>query len=274
MTNTLFLGAGNMGGAILRGMLAAGVSASEIAVADISESIRLSFAADVAATYDPSDVTALGTAVNWADRVIVAIKPGLVHRVLSSVGPECTGKLLISVAAGVPCATIVAAAPGARIVRVMPNTGALVGHGAAGVFGGPGATSADIAGSIAMFELLGVAVEVPTEDLLHTVTAVSGSGPAWFFLLAEHIASVGEAMGLPRDAAVKLAAATADGAGKLMATGEDPAVLRGRVACPGGTTAAGVDAMTVQLLEAVKVGMTACDVRSREIAAQNTVPAQ
>jgi len=232
-----FLGAGNMAEAIARGLVSAGVlEAGAMLACDVAEDRRERFQKDlgIEATADAAD------AVARAPTVLVAVKPQQFDEALEPVagafGPE---KLVLTICAGVTTAhaeEVLAA--GTRVVRAMPNTPMLVGRGMAAIAKGAAATDDDLAEAE---RLLGAAAEVLTvpEDLMDAVTAVSGSGPAYFFYLAELLAEAGVAVGLAEDDARRLSRVTFEGAARLMAeTGEDPAALRSKVTSPGGTTEA------------------------------------
>lgn len=234
------IGAGNMAEAIVRGALAAGVlPPGNISVGDPSADRRRLFADDLG-------VTALddnAAVVDRSDIVVLAVKPQLVDDVLSSVGPMLgSGKLLVSIAAGVKIERLACGcADGARIIRTMPNTPVLVGRGMVAVSRGPAAGDDDTRRVRELFGACAVVIEVP-ESKMDAVTAVSGSGPAYFFLLVEALIEAGVAAGLARDEAVTLAETTFAGAAELLTspTSVGAAELRRRVTSPGGTTAAAI----------------------------------
>lgn len=193
-----------------------------------------------------------------ADREVLLLctKPHQAANALAAL-PDFDG-LLISVAAGLTLEWLETNAPaGCRVIRCMPNTPALVGHGAAAYARGSTATSADAGVAHALLAAVGLAFEVP-ESLLNAVTGLSGSGPAYAFLMIEALADGGVRCGLPRDTALALAAQTLRGAAAMVAdTGTHPAVLRDRVASPGGTTIEGLAALEENgvrhaLIEAVR----------------------
>jgi pyrroline-5-carboxylate reductase len=260
-----FLGAGNMAEAIARGILAAGVlPPGAILASDPSEERRRLFADDLGIeALDANDPV-----VDRADVVLLAVKPQVVDKALAPVGggfgPE---KLLLSICAGVSTAHLEGLTKaGTRVVRAMPNTPMLVGRGMAAVCPGALATDDDLA--IAE-RLLGAAAEVVRvpEDLMDSVTAVSGSGPAYFFYLAELLAAAGVEVGLPPETAERLARVTFEGAAKLLGeSGEPAADLRRKVTSPGGTTEAAVrtfDALGLGKL--VTAAVTAARDRGREL---------
>src|SRR5512146_3394165 len=214
-----FLGSGNMAEALVKGLLAAGTAAkAEIGCAAPRAERREELAARYGVATTPSNVAA----VEQADIVLVSVKPQVIDVLLDEIAPAIDArKLVVSIAAGVPIATIARKlGAGARIVRTMPNTPALVGEGATALARGPHATEADLGQAVALFEAVGTAVVVE-EHRLDAVTGLSGSGPAFVFLAVEALADGGVKMGLPRHVALALAAQTVVGAAQLvLETGE------------------------------------------------------
>ncbi len=177
-----------------------------------------------------------------ADIIIIAVKPQNMAAALNEFGSVIdSSKIVISIAAGITTSFIEASLPkGARVLRVMPNTPALVGEGAAAVARGSCATTGDIKLTRAILDAVGMSVEVD-EKLMDAVTGLSGSGPAYFFLIIEALVEAGVKLGLPRDLAAKLSAQTMLGAARLcLQSDKQPAQLREMVTSPGGTTAAGL----------------------------------
>lgn len=259
-----FLGGGVMASAILRSLLAAGViPPAQAAVSDPSEGARR------AAEALGARATASNTeAVAGADVLLIAVKPHLVPEVLQGLGESLKPEqLLVSIAAGVTLAQLEALAPRNPVIRVMPNTPVQVGAGAAALCRGSRASDAHVELARALFSPGGVCLEV-TEPQMDAVTGLSGSGPAYVCLIIEALADGAVRMGLPRAAALQLAAQTVLGAAKLvLETGEHPAVLKDRVATPGGTTIAGLAALEAAgvrsgLIQAVEAATR----RSRELA--------
>lgn len=236
------IGAGNMARAIIGGLIARGHPTDRLVAADPDPDTRSS----VAQEYGITTLEANDQAVAGADIVVLAVKPQVIDAVGQSIaaalGAQC---VVVSVAAGTPVATL-RATLGAEcaVVRVMPNTPALHGVGATGLHAAPGCTDAQRDAARAVFQAVGRVFEIEDESLMDVVTAVSGSGPAYFFALAEALAAAGRTAGLDRSTAEGLAAQTAAGAGTMLAAGELPAAeLRRRVTSPGGTTAAALDTL-------------------------------
>jgi pyrroline-5-carboxylate reductase len=229
----LIVGGGRMGEALLGGLLAAGRAAAGLVVAEVSRSRR----EELTATYP--DVVVVEAPVGVAGAVL-AVKPGDVAEAARAVADAGTRRIL-SVAAGVKTSTIEAAAGRPLpVVRAMPNTPALVGAGAAAISPGSSAGPGDMAWAEEILGAVGVVVRVP-ETALDPVTGLSGSGPAYVFLVAEAMADAGVLAGLPRDVAETLAFQTLLGSARLLVDGSDsPATLRAAVTSPGGTTAAGL----------------------------------
>jgi pyrroline-5-carboxylate reductase len=236
MTKLLVVGGGKMGEALLGGLLAGGWAAPEdLAVVEPAEARR----AELAVAFPGVVLLAEPVAAQGA---VVAVKPQLVATVCEQLGGLGVARVL-SIAAGIRVATIEAALPaGTPVVRAMPNTPALVGRGAAAIAGGSAAGEDDLAWAESILAAVGLVVRV-TEDKLDAVTGLSGSGPAYVFLVAEALIDAGVLVGLTRDVATDLAVQTLAGAAALLATGTSAAELRAAVTSPGGTTAAGLRAL-------------------------------
>jgi pyrroline-5-carboxylate reductase len=234
-----FLGAGKMATALAKGFIRAGiVSARQIIASDPVPAARAAFAKDAGSKATASNAEA----VESAGVVILAVKPDQVASVLGGIREALTkDHLLISIAAGVTIARIEGArAGGARVIRVMPNTPALVGASASGFALGKNATPADGELAQKLFSSVGVAYQLK-ESLLDAVTGLSGSGPAYVYQFIEGLSDGGVAAGLPREAATKLAAQTVLGAARMvLETGEHPGALKDMVTSPGGTTIEGL----------------------------------
>jgi pyrroline-5-carboxylate reductase len=238
------IGGGNMAEAIVRGLLAGSVVPENIMVAEPIDQRRkyLSEKYGIRTTKENRD------AVCFGEIVLLAVKPQVCIEALSSLSDDISsGKLFISIMAGVKTKTIEAAlARGARVIRVMPNTPALVLKAASAVAPGANATADDVATALGIFTLLGTAHPLD-EKLLDAVTGLSGSGPAYVYTFIEALSDAGVKNGLPREIATRLAAQTVFGAaGMVLETGEHPALLREKVTSPGGTTIAGLHTLEQQ----------------------------
>lgn len=243
MQNRLgFIGAGNMAEAIARGVISAGLyRPTEIIAADISPQRRDLFA-DQLQIRCIQDAPAI---VTQAQCVLLCVKPQQMADLLASIKDLLTDDhLIISIAAGISTKYIEAQLPGRpRVIRVMPNTPMLVGKGMSGVCPGLHATPDDLQLARKIFQSAGAVVEVK-EDLMNAVTALSGSGPAYFFFLVENMIQAGIEMGLSPADAHLLATQTARGAAEILCTTTDsPAELRRKVTSPGGTTHAAISLM-------------------------------
>lgn len=263
-----FLGGGAMGEALAAGVLAAGVPAARVRVADPDPGRRkhLEQAHGIEAAADNASV------VEASDLVVLAVKPGLVAGLLAGLGgPAAAGldrPLWVSIAAGVPLRALGAALPaGARIVRAMPNTPALVRAGATAFVTNAACGAGERALARALFESVGSAWEAPSEELLDAVTGLSGSGPAYVFVFLEALSDAGVRMGLPRDAASALAVQTVRGAAQLaQESGRHPAVLKDQVTSPGGTTIAALERLEAHgFRAAVYEAVAAATRRAREL---------
>lgn len=237
-----FLGAGKMATALARGFVTARLTSAKCMVAsDVMEAARKTFSDETGVKPMPTNLAVCKA----ASVLVLAVKPDQVAAVLSEIRDHITPKhLIISIAAGVPLARLEAGLfPGARVVRVMPNTPALVGASASAFATGKNATPADAALTQKLFSAVGVALQVK-EPLLDAVTGLSGSGPAYAYQMIEALSDGGVAAGLPRDVATKLAAQTLLGAAKMvLETGLHPGALKDMVTSPGGTTIEGLHEM-------------------------------
>ena len=250
-----------MGEALLAGLLSSGwaSSAAELAVVEKLASRR----DELAASY-PGLV--VGDSVVAAEGAVVAVKPGDVPEACRALAGAGVDRVL-SIAAGVTLASLESSlGAGVRVVRAMPNTPALVGAGAAAIAGGSSASESDLDWAEGLLSAVGVVVRVP-EHLLDAVTGLSGSGPAYVFLVAEALIEGGVLAGLPRDVAVTLATQTLAGAGRMLAEGgSTPEELRAQVTSPGGTTAAGLRALEAAgVRSAFLEAVAAATARAREL---------
>ncbi|NMR18771.1 pyrroline-5-carboxylate reductase [Cellulomonas fimi] len=262
------LGGGVMGEALLAGVLASGWDVDDVAVTEPS-ALR---ANELSGTYGVRAADGNAKTVRRADVVVVAVKPKDVGGVLAEITDALRpGTLVISVAAGLPCAFYEERLPtGAPVVRVMPNTPAVVGKGASAISAGTHATEEHLALAERVLASTGLVVRADEKDL-DAVTAISGSGPAYVFYVADAMAEAGVLLGLTRDRARQLAVQTIVGSAALLDGGEHPVVLRERVSSPGGTTVAAVRELDAHGVRAAFLAAAeAARDRSRELAAEAT----
>jgi pyrroline-5-carboxylate reductase len=260
-----FIGSGRMASALLEGILRAGIAPA----GDVFLTDKIAKAAEELAGRTGANARGSNAEVVAAAGVLIlCVKPGDVPGALKEAG-DLTGKLLISIAAGVPLRRLREWATGSvRLIRVMPNTPALIGKGAAAYAPGEGVTEEDLGVADRIFGATGIVVWVK-EELLDAVTGLSGSGPAFVYTVIEALADGGVLMGLTRDTALRLAAQTVLGsAAMVLETGMHPAQLRDQVASPGGTTIAGLEALEDAGLRAALIGaVRAATERSGELGA-------
>lgn len=263
-----FVGAGNMAEALIKGLLAAGVAKKQLVASDHTPE-RVSY---VHGTYGIRTTGDNREVVRSADIVVLAVKPQILPRVLDEIADAVTAeKLIVSVAAGVPIEAIEAHLhQRSRIIRVMPNTPALVQAGAAALVAGAHASEGDLGMARAIFDSVGVSVVLDDEGLMDAVTGLSGSGPAYIFVIIDALADAGVRVGLSRDVALALAAQTVLGAAKmLIETGEHPGALKDRVTSPGGTAIAGLHTLEQGGLRTTLINaVEAATRRSRELGEQ------
>jgi pyrroline-5-carboxylate reductase len=242
-----------MATALASGLVRAGIAVkNDIVASDVSPQARNAFAEAIGARTTGSN----GEVAKACHVLVVAVKPDQVEELLKEITSLLTDKhLVISIAAGVSLATMEAAVwPGTRVVRVMPNTPALVGASASAFALGKAATAEDAHLVERMFSAVGSAYQVK-ESLLDAVTGLSGSGPAFVYMVIEALSDGGVAAGLPRDVATKLAAQTVLGSAKMvLETGLHPGALKDQVTSPGGTTIEGVHELEKGGLRAALIG--------------------
>lgn len=259
------IGFGAMGEALTSGLLSAGWSAGDLTLAVRSSEKLPSIRSrtGVAVTLDPVE------AAHGKQVVVVAVKPRdvgpLLDRLAGRIGP---GQVLLSIAAGIPTSTFEKMLGEIPVVRAMPNTPALVGEGVTGMAAGRFAADPQLELARQVLEAVG-AVRLMDEALLDAVTAVSGTGPAYVFLLAEALTEAAIREGLPRDVAESFVHQTIRGAGHLLTeTGYGPFELRAQVTSPGGTTAAAVHILEERGFRAlVEDAVRAAAQRARELGA-------
>jgi pyrroline-5-carboxylate reductase len=259
------VGAGQMGGALVRGWLAAIRRGGGLTLTVIEPNFDPALERELeaaGAVLNPQDGAA-------ADVVVVAVKPQVftetVSRTKSFIGPRT---LVLSVMAGVTIPALSRAYETDRIIRAMPNTPGQIGQGVTAYVAASACTAEDRALAAQLLEPLGPVEPIPVERLMDVVTAVSGSGPAYVFLLAEMLAAAAEAEGLDRETAGRLARQTVAGAGALMLqSGESPSALRKQVTSPGGTTQAALDILQAGdgLGPVMRRAVSAATQRSREL---------
>lgn len=263
--NVVLVGAGNMGGAMLRGWIANGLSAANITVIDPSPS------EEMATFLRESTITVCADAngVKPPDVLVVAIKPQMMEAVLPSLRSLAgTDTVVVSVAAGTTISSLAEGLQTSCVVRSMPNTPSLVGRGISVACPAPSVNDAQKQQVDSLLRATGKLEWVGEEALMDAVTAVSGSGPAYVFHLAECMAKAGVAAGLPADLAMSLACETVSGAGELLRLSDDePAALRQKVTSPGGTTAAALQVMMAEdgMPGIIEEGILAAKKRSEEL---------
>lgn len=257
----VIVGGGRMGEALVGGLLAAGRPAGTIAVVEPLAARR-----QVLESLFPGVVVS-GEAVP-GDGIVLAVKPGAVPTAARAAGGAGCRRVL-SIAAGVTIEALEAELPSdTPVIRAMPNTPALVGAGAAAIAPGSSASDTDLAWAEDVLGAVGIVVRV-AEPLLDAVTGLSGSGPAYVFLVAEALVEAGVLVGLPRDIATRLAVQTLLGSARLLAEGDQgPEALRAAVTSPGGTTAAGLAALEDRAVRAAFLAaVQAATARSHELGA-------
>jgi pyrroline-5-carboxylate reductase len=265
-----FIGGGAMAEALAGGLLASGITPSQIRIAEPRAERRAELKAALGLQPEQDNAAVVGE----SDLLVIAVKPGIVATALTELsersgsGLDLGERLWISIAAGVRLEALESGlGVAAPIVRAMPNTPALVGEGATAICGNAHAGAADLAAARSLFEGVGCVWETGEESLLDAVTGLSGSGPAYVFLLLEALIAAGEAVGLPPEAAEQLVFQTVRGAaGLAIASDRSPAQLREQVSSPGGTTLAGLKALEeAGFREAIRGAVEAAVRRSVEL---------
>ena len=260
-----FIGAGQMARALARGFVARDlVGPHRIVAYDPDNSAARQFAADIPQS---QLVTSNAAVVEQSRTVILAVKPQSFPAVVSSLeGQSTDDRLFLSILAGVPLAALRQGLRTGRVARVMPNTPCLVGQGAAAYTLADPALEQDAKTVELLFSAVGIVYSVP-ERLMNAVTGLSGSGPAYVYLLIEALSDGGVRMGLPRQIATALAAQTVLGAAQMvLSTGEHPGVLKDRVASPAGTTIAGLQVLEKRGVRSAFIdAVEAATARSQEL---------
>ena len=258
-----FLGGGNMADALVGGLVAKGIAASSLSVVEIAETAR-----ERIARHGVHVSTAPDAGVARADALVLAVKPQDANPALASIAAHVSGKLLISIAAGIRIASLSRWLGGhGRIVRCMPNTPALIGAGITGLFARPEVDARDRQTSETILGAVGEVVWVREERLLDEVTAVSASGPAYVFWLIEQLAAFAERSGIAREDAMRLAKHCVLGSARLAAQSDQPpAQLRKNVTSKGGTTEAALKVFEhEQLAERFAKALAAATKRGAEM---------
>jgi pyrroline-5-carboxylate reductase len=269
-----FIGGGNMARSLVGGLLARGTDPALIHVADPAAPQREALAAEFGIRTHADNASAVATADTW----VLAVKPQVMRQVCEPLADAARARrpLAVSIAAGITSAQVarwLGDAQGERqpVVRTMPNTPALLGAGVTGMYANSAVDADGRNRAQALLEAAGATVWIEDEVLMDAVTAVSGSGPAYVFLLAEAMQAAGESEGLPAAAARTLALHTILGAARMLTEGDEPAAeLRRRVTSPGGTTQAAIEAFEAGgLRELVARAVHAARLRGGELAAAN-----
>ena len=259
------IGGGKMGSALISGILSRDlIPAGNVTVSDVAKERREDLKKTCAINTNEDNKKTIKS----ADIVILAVKPQNMADILQETAAVIDKrKLIISIAAGISTQFIEGyLKKGVRVIRVMPNTPAMIGEGATAIAGGANAMEGDMALARYIFDAVGITVSVK-EDLMDAVTGLSGSGPAYGFVIIDALAAGGVNMGLSRDIALKLAVQTLLGAAKLCLKGDKhPAELRDMVTSPGGTTIAGLKALEEGKLRAtLMTAVEAATLRSKEL---------
>lgn len=260
----LFIGGGNMASAMIGGLIGRGFAAAELAVVEVRAEARDALAARFGvATYATPEAAAL-----TCDAIVLAVKPQQMRELALPLASELSTQLVISIAAGIRLADLSRWLGGyARLVRAMPNTPALIGAGITGLFALPGVDAAGRTQAETILQAVGETFWVDAEARMDSVTAVSGSGPAYVFYFMEALQAGARELGFDAATAQKLALTTVLGAARLAEqSGESPETLREKVTSKGGTTAAALDAMQAQNVTAgIVAGIRAAEARGREL---------
>lgn len=261
-----FIGGGNMARSLIGGLIRNGTPADAISVAEPNTDLCAALAQDFSVATHAGNADA----ARDADVLVLAVKPQVMKTVCAGLHDVAQARkpLIISIAAGIRIVQLDAWLGGnLPIVRCMPNTPALIGAGAAGLCANAACTPAQRELAQSILSAAGLAVWITDETQMDTVTALSGSGPAYFFLLAEALIEAAVAQGLPRETAQQLATQTCFGAGRMLREdGAAPAELRRRVTSPNGTTQAALDCFAADdFAQIVKRAVAAATVRGREL---------
>lgn len=266
-TRIAFIGAGNMAASLIGGLRAKGLEAAQIRASDPGAETR----ARVSAEHGIEVFADNADAIQGADVVVLAVKPQAMKVVCEAIRPHLQpGQLVVSIAAGITCASMNNWLGAQPIVRCMPNTPAVLRQGVSGLYATAEVSTEQRQQAEELLSAVGIALWLDEEQQLDAVTAVSGSGPAYFFLLIEAMTAAGEKLGLPRETAAQLTLQTALGAAHMaVASDVDAAELRRRVTSPAGTTEAAIKSFQADGFEAlVEKALGAAAHRSAEMAEQ------
>lgn len=234
-----FVGGGNMARSLIGGLIARGAQPAQLAVSEPQESLRQALAADFGVRVSDDNLDA----ARDVELLLLAVKPQAMRTVCEGLSGKLDNAIVVSIAAGITCSQIQRWLGSAgAVVRCMPNTPALLGVGATGLYATPSTTATQRAAAEAVLGAVGLCVWIEDESQMDAVTALSGSGPAYVFLLAEAMQDAAIAVGLPVEAARQLTRQTLLGAARMLTEGEETAAtLRQRVTSPGGTTQAALE---------------------------------
>ncbi|PKM30977.1 MAG: pyrroline-5-carboxylate reductase [Gammaproteobacteria bacterium HGW-Gammaproteobacteria-12] len=262
-----FVGAGNMAASLIGGLRAQGVPASAIRASEpgSEQRNRLQQEHGIATFSDNAE------AIKGADLIVLAVKPQIMKAVCLDLAAHlASNQVIISIAAGISCASLESWLGERPVVRCMPNTPALLRQGVSGLFANPRVNAEQKAQAEHVLSAVGLALWLDNEAQIDAVTAVSGSGPAYFFLLIEAMTEAGEQLGLPRETAARLSIQTALGAARMASESDvDASELRRRVTSPNGTTEAAINTFQAGGFEAlVQQALNAAANRSAELAEQ------
>jgi len=265
-----FIGGGNMARSLIGGLVARGAPATDLRVAEPVDALREALAHDFGIATFAHKLDAVPGAGTW----VLAVKPQVMRSVCQTLAPvaQASRPLVVSVAAGITAAQLERWLGGdIAVVRAMPNTPAILGAGVTGLFANAQVDAGDRARAEGLLAATGRTVWIDDEAMMDAVTAVSGSGPAYVFLLAEAMQAAGEAEGLPAEAARTLALQTILGAARMLTEGDVPAAeLRRRVTSPGGTTQAAIETFeSGGFRELVANAIHAATERGRQLSAAN-----
>jgi len=266
-TRIAFIGAGNMAASLIGGLRAQGLEASQIRASDPGAETRTRIQAEHGIeTFEDN-----AQAIAGAEVIVLAVKPQVMKAVCQALQAHLQeGQLIVSIAAGITCASLQSWVGPRPVVRCMPNTPALLRQGVSGLYATQEVNAEQRQQAEQLLSAVGTALWLDQEQQLDAVTAVSGSGPAYFFLLIEAMTAAGEKLGLPRETASQLTLQTALGAARMaVASDVDAAELRRRVTSPAGTTEAAITSFQANGFEAiVEQALQAAAKRSAELAEQ------